>query len=57
MLLQFRQDAQRKERGRRADWKREEKKPKKRKSALKEAVDSWEAMKSKIDGGSGAKKG
>jgi hypothetical protein len=35
----------------------EEKKPKKRKSTLKEAVDSWEAKKGKIDGGSGAKKG
>ena len=35
----------------------EETKPKKRKSSLKEAVDSWEAKKSKIDGGSGAKRG
>ena len=35
----------------------EETKPKKRKSALSEAVDSWEAKKSKIDGGSGAKRG
>ena len=35
----------------------EEKKPKKRKSALKEAVDSWKAKKSTIDGGSVAKKG
>jgi hypothetical protein len=34
----------------------EETKPKKRKSALKEAVDSWEAKKSKIDGGSLAKR-
>jgi hypothetical protein len=32
-------------------------KPEKTKSALKEAVDSWDAKKSKIDGGSGAKKG
>ncbi len=45
--------------GKRKKGSLEETKPKKRKSALNlnKAVDSWEAKKSKIDGGSGAKRG
>ncbi len=43
--------------GKRKKGSLEETKPKKRKSALSKAVDRWEAKKSKIDGGSGAKRG
>jgi hypothetical protein len=43
--------------GKRKKGSLEETKPKKRKSALKEAVGSWEAKKSKIDRGSGATRG